>query len=394
MVCLYTSGSFLEPPSMVVCTLPTISIAMMSQWSDIQNLCGLPYNTRTSQLLHMKTVNTLTSCHKDAPFIRHKTLWGLARMNYATIGSNALLLIYVTFKWKCLQVQQRRYFLAYLTINMIWLFWRLQETLHWETRWRSGTAYLCVGTNYLRYMTEAGLLYMFASTTLHRLLAVTKPLEWHTRSKPLLIDVAAIIIGQLIGFIVSTLNFIALLLMNNPDVLKFCKITDTTHEDLSFLLIVKVVNATLVFFLPCTIILVSNVIMCMYHRLVLLRSESVSVLRKAAFRWRFTFLSSLITACLFPEPVSELQLAVYYFQHGGIVRKGAKEVGDAILWSLSTVAIMMTTLAGIRFSPRRIRQKPSKVKVMEKKPIHRVYSFDADGDGEEVKHPTATTSRE
>ena len=206
-------------------------------------------------------MNVSDTCIGDEEIHIRKVLWGCAKVNYSILGGDIVVVCIMLIRYQLRKGTKtsRHYVLAFVIMNLVWVTWRLQETLDWDMNWRANNPYACIFTNYVRYGVEAGILYMFACTSLHRLHAVTRPFQWRSRSMPRLLDAAAISSGVLVGLIISALNLLALLYMGDDQIVKFCRFTpDAAKTPLHFLMVVKVLNLILVFVLPFMIIILSN----------------------------------------------------------------------------------------------------------------------------------------
>ena len=284
-------------------------------------------------------------------------LWLLSKLNYFIISCDILVIIVVIIKWEWQRGKRtkRRFIWAFAVINIFWMMWRLQETLNWDIKWRIDYPYLCILTNYIRYCAEAGILYMFACTSLHRLKAVTRPLQWHSRSMPRFLDATAIGTGILVGIIISTLNVIALLTMKDKHIEQFCSFgNDAAEIPLLFILVVKVLNLGLVFVLPFFVTLVSN--SAMFIALLMKQNkviQSSSKRKNQKFSWKFLFLSCVIIAFCLAKPATELKLAVETYQNDWLAGRSPGDIiVEGVMWNLTTLAYMINTLAGIKYSPQ------------------------------------------
>ena len=353
ILCMLTYGSLTHPPTALICVLP--------QTYKIQSLlvqeCGISQDLKWK----MKLVNASGTCTRNEEIHTQKVLWGCAKVNYSILGGDIVVVCVMLIRYQLIKGTKtsRRYILAFVLMNLVWVTWRLQETLDWDMNWRANNPYACIFTNYVRYGVEAGVLYRFACTSLHRLHAVARPLKWRSRPIPQLLDAAAISSGVLVGLIISTLNLMALLYMGDDQIVKFCRFThDAAKTPLHFLMVVKVLNLLLVFVLPFMGIILSNGAMFVAFqmskkKMACIRQTSRKCRKQSAtFSWMFLFASCIIIACCLATPTTELKLAAETHQSGRLAERSAAEsIAQGVLWNLTSFAYMMVTLTGIKHSP-------------------------------------------
>ena len=351
MMCMQSYGTFMQTPNSIICIVPQ---TLLSQnVSSIALECGASSGDHVQW--HIRPVAKVEDCLiDDGIAFANKFLGLLAKLNYFMIGCDflAIIVVIIIWEWRSGKNTKRHFTCAFVCMNIIWMIWRLQETLNWDTNWRSNHPYLCIFTNYVAYSAEAGILYMFACTSLHRYQAVARPLRWRSRSMPRFLDASAIITGILVGIIISTLNLIALLDMGDRHIKQFCSFNnDAANIPLLFIMVVKVLNLGLVFVLPFLVTLVSN--SAMFIVLLMAKKKVVRSKNHSKFNWKFLVLSCVIIAFCLAKPATELKLAVETYQNGRLAGRGPGDIiVEGVMWNLTTLAYMINTLAGIKYSPQ------------------------------------------
>ena len=316
-------------------------------------MCSVP----SGNVVHVKSVVEAKECLYDETVFANMLLWMLAKINYLIIGCNVLAIVVVCIKWKWSRRKKtKRYFIgAFAVVNIIWMSWRLQETLNYDIKWRSKYLYLCIFTSYVQYCAEAVILYMFACTSLHRLQAIAHSRQWYSPSVPRFLNASAIAAGIMVGIIISTLNLIALFDMLDTHIKQFCSFSsDATSLPLLFMLVIKALNLGLVFGIPFFVTLVSSIAMLiavLMTKKIVQRSPKRKNLAK--FSWKFLFLSGVIIAFCLAKPATILALAVETHQNGKLANKNPVAIiVEGVMWNLTTLAYMIVTLVGIKYSPK------------------------------------------
>ena len=350
IVCLYSRGTVVGMPVAVVCG---VEERVWRESHDVESECGV-----SAQVVWEKRIiDAHGACAGEPEVVERKILWISAKMNYFLTATDILLIIVLLLRhiYKGKR-KQKLFMLAFISMNLVWMVWRVQETLNWDNRWRSDSPYMCIFTNYIRYTVEGGALYTFAITSIHRLQAVSRPLQWHTQPVPRLVNAAAVIVGLLVGVLVSTLNLVALLSTGESQVTKTCTIThDTANIPMYFILVVKVLNLSAMFVLPFLVIMVANTVMFVLLQMARRRAPRKKKISKSkvSSSWAFLCLSSLIGAFFLAKPASELKMAERMYRAGEVPTwSRADVIAEGVLWNLTTLAMIVITLAGIKFSPQ------------------------------------------
>ena len=352
ILCIVTSGSFTRPPSVRKCDLSLAQTALM----NFELQCGITEHVKW----HVQQVHEEDErCTMDERTYAQRVLWGLAKTNYGIMGCDIIVVVVLLLRWQLKKGHKtsRRFVLAFVVLNFVCVAWRLQETFNWDNNWRSDSPYMCIVTYYVRYGAEAGMLYMFACTSLHRLQSVARPLQWHARSMPRLLEAAIILLGVLVGIVISTLNLAAFWYMEDDEILKFCHFTrDAANMPLYFLLVVKALNLSLVFVLPFIVIVIANTAMFIAHRQFRKKMAEKKRRRppkkKLTFSWMFLFLSCLIITSCLVTPATELKVSLETHQSGRMAEQPKLDIiGEGVLWNVTTFAFMLVALTGMKHSP-------------------------------------------
>ena len=269
VLCIYDLGSFWHIPVLHFCIkhvqFYNKYIQQMEEEMKLFSACGY----EDGPTIKIIQVSVPERCHRSryAEALRaHYVTWVLAKMNYCLLTAIFLLIICLYVRWTCQHGAHQRYrkkfFLPLLvTVNIVWLIWRLQETLQWEINWRENYPYLCMFTNSVCYVSEAQCLYLFAYSSLERCHAVAAPLKWRATNTTVARRLA-IVVGFVVGMISSTLNIILISTMDDKDIMKTCTITELPSQQtlpLHFLIGIKIINLLCVYCLPCSVLILANI---------------------------------------------------------------------------------------------------------------------------------------
>ena len=192
--------------------------------------------------------NLVCSLIQHATIIAHfKAAWLLAKINYGLVITSTFCVLLPTLRSTLIRQRMRNSHSVILfgVLNALWMVWRFQETLQWDTKWQHGVPYMCVATNTTRYLVEGAALFLFACTSLERYRAITGSLlSSLSRKKVQFLVVLVVVLGMITGGICSIMNIVALSIMTSPPalLLKTCSIPNNVPGNLILLIIAKVLS--------------------------------------------------------------------------------------------------------------------------------------------------------
>ena len=191
----------------------------------------------------------------------HKAAWLLAKCNYVLIVHTTLCVLLPNAHNKLTGQGEHNKQSVYVfsIVNVLWMIWRLQETLHWDTMWQHHVPYICVATNTIRYLVEGVTLFLFACTSLDRYQVITSSLFTFVNRKRVKLVAVASTVGIVTGLICSLLNIVALYMVaSSSALLKTCIISHSISKTLMPLIVAKVVSLVALYLVPCTIMATAN----------------------------------------------------------------------------------------------------------------------------------------
>ena len=290
-----------------------------------------------------------------------KAAWLLAKFNYGLIITSTLCVLLPTMRSVIIRLgtSNSRSVLLFGVLNVLWMIWRLQETLQWDTKWQDEVPYICVATNTLQYLVEAVALFLFVCTSLDRYRAISGSLLSIVSRKKEKLVVLSLIVGVITGGSCSILNITALSVMTSPSalLLKRCSIPNDVRDNLIILIIAKVVSLVAMYLVPCGIMSAANIAMILSVRRQSKKNLDICYHRKHKSRKTsmisgFLVFSSVFMVCSVSKPIFEVYLAIKI--HMGVSAKEDRDtVGillDAITWNLTTIAYTINTMMGLRFT--------------------------------------------
>ena len=290
-----------------------------------------------------------------------KITWYLAKINYVVIFLSGCLFCHPKVRKRLISLTwwQRRYFILYGVLNLAWLLWRLQETLHWETNWQNKLPYICLFFESLNYMLESLSLYLFASISYERYQVVAHPILSLVRKHIIKSKTFAICTGCVMGMVISVLNFITLFRFRDTYTRKTCTVVDASEEDLSFGIALKSVKLFLIYLLPCLIMVSTNIsfVYTVHKRFKnpsKFESQNMSStpLTKTCFTLGFILISSILMFSCVTKPLFELYLNVLlHFEGESLYIFTIDNVIQGIIWNISTVGFGLNTIIAICFTP-------------------------------------------
>ena len=349
-ICVFDYGSFTTFPKLHICD------KVVARGEDKKALIDSCHEGATN----VKTVEVLENgmCenHRKAETLQgRKIAWVFAKTNYLIIGCNYVLIIWLLVT--TLAPNKSYHSLTFGVVDAIWLLWRLQETLNFETDWTRNVPYVCVGLNTVYYLTSVMCLYLFAYTSMDRYHALAAPLKWYTVGKGRLFR-NCVIAAVMVGIAGSLLNILALFLLDDQSVLKYCSVHGDVEGSLTFLVSSKIINLLFLYCCPCCVLIFANVAIafaarCHRSQPMILRkhsqrAEQGNTAGNNKLQWviRFLIFSSLFMLCCLPAPILDLIKAF----HSSFISKKAEFIADGIVWNLTTLAFAINVSVGMKFT--------------------------------------------
>ena len=270
----------------------------------------------------------------------------------------------VTAMWVKMSTNRRsKYMLGFLLSNYMWVLWRLQETLEWDLRWRQyHVPYVCLFTNTFFYLSQSEALYLFAFSSGWRFYAVFSPLKWQQKMKGgVLHRLVVPSVGVLVAAVCSALNILAALLTRDSSVLRLCRFPVLPDDLEKLVFSVKVASTLLVHVMPCCLVIGWNIALVSHSRHHFLQRQksrfrhcASSTMKREQQKLKRNLVLCLISALLvllcLPAPVIELWKACVVYLADGMADHNA-HLADTFLCNLTVIAMLLNTLAGLRFSP-------------------------------------------
>ena len=289
-----------------------------------------------------------------------KVAWLLAKFNYVLVLSTILCVLLPNTRSRLIgqNVRTSQSVYAFIIVNAVWMIWRLQETLHWDTKWQNHVPYICVATNTIRYLMEGVALFLFACTSLERYQAIAGSLLSYVSGKKVKQAAIASSVGIVVGLISSILNIVALYMMGNSSVLlKTCSVPHNMSMSLMPLIVAKVVSLVAMYLVPCSIMATANCAMSSIVR----RRTSQNLGRCYSKKQRdsskktniissFLVLSSVFMVCCVSKPLYELYVVITISTGGSVKAELGTMLLDAITWNLTTIAYTINTALGLRYT--------------------------------------------
>ena len=350
ILCQLDRGSLSRIPSIFTCGMkPNSSSGVILQQHegvaacDVHMTTGRPNRHSCNQRFVSKTL------------VYVKVAWVFAKFNYGLIIPTILCTLIQQCKRKSQCVH------LFGVVSVLWMIWRLQETLHWDTKWQYQVPYICVATNSVRYLVEGVALFLFACTSVERYQSIAgSSIKTPTRKNKKQAAVA-ISIGTITGMICSILNIIALSIMTSPPalVLKTCSISDNLANNLTPLIIAKVLSLVVMYLVPCITMVIANFAMSRHIRKKAKQNlgrcyskKQKGSRRKTSIISSFLVFSSVFMMCCVSKPIFEVYVVIKIHIDGLDINE-SNPVGmllDAITWNLTTIAYTINTVLGLRYT--------------------------------------------
>ena len=349
-----------------IATMPYIQTCLFEKTS--MNISIHPISNSTRNLEHaychddlhlVSRAPCISTSHTTRMVIHYKVTWSMAKFNYGLVLSTTAFILlpstYQRFRQHQGNIQPTVLFGPF---NVIWMMWRLQDTLHWETNWQRHVPYVCIAMNTVRYLVEGMSLFLFAWTSVERYQALAGSLTKLISNKNMKMFIVAVAVGATTGALCSVLHIIALFMMADPAVLKTCVVPRDKAANLLPLIAVKVVSLLAMYAVPCIVMSAANIAMSKIVskkvKQTLGRCHSKNQRargKKTKVISGFLVFSSIFMVCCVSKPVFEVYIALRI--HVGIFSQDRDTVGmllDAISWNLTTIAYVINTVLGIRYT--------------------------------------------
>ena len=308
LVCYIHSGSFQQMPSLRVC------------FKRKHKYLSCTVNSNTKRVLSNQSCK-----QKFRSIVFRKLSWILLKVNFALDCNICMLLAIPWVRNKLNRNSLRtRENNVLLSILLMWLLCRLQETSQADIDWMKYVPYLCNVTNTVRYVLEAVMLYTAWCTSLRRYRAVANPIRYRVHHQTGFTQNHAAVIGLVIGLLCSVINIIAVHLMSADESTgALCRLTTVPHEEglyLEGMIAIKSISLTIMYVVPCICILITNASMAIMlpkqqrrSARTLTRSYSARCTmtkRKNKQTVCFILISSLCMMLCLPQPILDLSMAV------------------------------------------------------------------------------------
>ena len=342
--------------------MPSLSTCVLHQDGDnntkIQALTLLP---RCDTQKHIVLSTHVCSYSALATRIAyHKAAWLLAKCNYVLtmLTIPCVLQPNAHNKLTGQGVHNKQSVYVFSVVNVLWMIWRLQETLHWDTMWQHHVPYICVATNTIRYLVEGVALFLFACTSLERYQVITSSLFTFVNRKRVKLVAVASIVGIATGLICSLLNIVALYMVASSSVLlKTCIISHSMSTTLMPLIVAKVVSLVALYLVPCSIMATANCAMIYSVRRRTRQNlgrcyskKQRNSSKKTTLISSFLVFSSVFMVCCVSKPLYEVSTAITIWLGGSTDANQGSVLLDAITWNLTTIAYTINTVLGLRYS--------------------------------------------
>ena len=247
-----------------------------------------------------------------------KSAWMLAKINYGFILLTTLCILLPTVYKRIVQRRRYKSHLGFLfgILNLLWMTWRLKQTLHWDTKWQYNIPYICVATNTIRYLVEGMVLFLFAWTSLERYQAIAGSLLTNLSGRKNKLIFVVAITEILICGVCSILHIAALFtITGTPKQLKTCHIQHNVSGNLVLLIVAKVISLVTMYLVPCIAMSTANIAMATSvkrkTKQKLGRCHSKRQTKnKTARISNFLVFSSLCMVCCVSKPIFEMYVAV------------------------------------------------------------------------------------
>ena len=324
--------------------------------TDMIRSCGLSGHGNKLQIsIHRNS----GSCQNTHELWREMRItWICAKLNYGLMGINMITLMVV---WLIMKRRKPKYMHWFVLSNMLWVVWRMQETVHVDTRWRDEISYLCIFTGYLGYTSQSVSLYLMAGTSIERMQMIMCPFKSQRSHKTRSVDntVATLAFGFLVGIVCSVLNAAAVVLMKDPLVARMCQLSSIHADDsLEFLLFVKIFSVMFIYVVPCAMLAYCNMAALVARKKQMSESGIRASLqnymkrqKRATMRLSFILFCSALIIISLPNPIFDLQNAFELYFSGELGKRSqVKEIAEGVLTNLTVLAFLLNTVVGMKFS--------------------------------------------
>ena len=349
-VCFSFHGSFWYKPSTVLCTVDNSTADWSNATTSLMESCdknSLPDDVMSALVYDASVTRTYEPCSKtnvDLNRAYNKISWYLAKTNYfltiCGLVPNMLAVFLLKF-CKIFGGWHQKYILLLVIGNSLWLVWRLQETLNWDTKWRDLVPYICHLTSVLQYCAESLSISIFCCVSVRRFFAILYPLEslaaHASRS-----TVKTIFLPSLIVTIVcSALTSGVLLALGDPYSTAYCKVSATKDQPMLFLMISSISVGVGLYAVPSVLNIVVSVAVAVS---VIKREKETSLNSTSSRKSSKAKLMTIIASALFQlswllKPIYDLNIAItLYATNVTVWSKAAEVYFEALMWNVTTIA--------------------------------------------------------
>ena len=223
--------------------------------------------------------------------------------------------------------------------NVLWVVWRIQESLQEDNRWRDNVPYLCIVMYFIQYLTQTTSLYLLTCLSVERLYAVISPINYrHGNNISGQYKCVAMVTALVVASVCSTLNLATVLTMRNDKVKQTCRlsVSDSAEELLGLMVLSKNTDSS---FHICPALYSAGVLQCSNYSALEKCQEKCA---QKGFHWKeckrlnrnlsILFLSSLFILCCLAKPTLDAHMAVKVHNTGtGATRSGAEVIAEVVL---------------------------------------------------------------
>ena len=278
----------------------------------------------------VKVLRSNFSCVKDPTvFLKLYVKWIGSQVSYVLSATSLCFCLYLFTNLG----ENAKFKGLFVVCNVIWILWRIQETLHENQQWRDNAPYVCIAMYYVQYLSQTMTLHLLSYVSLERLFAIISPFCYqHGKKARGHYKSIAVVIALLVGSVCSTLNLVAVLTMRDDRVKQTCHlaVSDSANEYLGFMVVAKITILLFVFILPCTILVYANVVTIIYLKKPtkdpINRTFSGDKSKKLNKNLSILLFSSLFILCCLAKPVLDTHMAVMVHYRGINAKRSVAEV--------------------------------------------------------------------
>ena len=198
----------------------------------------------------------------------HKIAWIFTKVNYVLTGGGLLFNIRVLVMLSKYEDDSDDIVYLHLkslnAFNILWLLWRFQQSLNWDTGWQKYVPYICHVTNAIEILSESVEMYTVVSLSLQRAMSILYPIRWRLFVKRKLMLALIILVSVILGGSSIILKTAAIFTLKNTETKTTCTILKAQVENLQWVIASTIARASVIFALPFLVTLISNIIVS-YH---------------------------------------------------------------------------------------------------------------------------------